>query len=310
MGSPLVPLALAGAAVVLLASGKKRKKSEAGAGTFLYSHPKPAAPPVYGGGAIPEDAPGAQSNWVERQKALQWISEIRFTTQDGGSVPLCGKCHPGAADGKPGKKTRAAIKAFQAIAGLDVDGEWDLREDLAMDKIVAAVMQDLPISCDPLVGYPAPFACFVQDGGDFGLMLIEGTKGVADESAVSPKPKPPAPAPSPSEAQKEYGPDELLVADAECNYILHQDMKWFDEQKRRAIGYALNGMTDSQAANEIHESMLADYIPLCLSLGRNSVGPGVKQFWDQNLAHVANMLKGYELLPETLEQDAIEMGLL
>ena len=315
MGSPLVPLALAGAAVVLLSSGKKRKKGGA-SGAFSYSPPSKASiPQIYGAGApLPPAEAASQTTWVDRQRALQAVSQVQFFAGDGGSISLCSKCHPGDADGKPGKKTRAAVKAFQAIAGLNVDGEWDIEEDRAMHKILTAISQELPIECDPLVGYPAPFACFTNADG-FALMLTEGAqseKSAAPSGKPTPSPKPgaPDPSPSPAESQKEYGPNELLVADAECNYILHQDMKWFDEQKRRAIEYALDGMTDSQAANEVHESMLADYIPLCLSLGRNGVGPGVKQFWDQNLAYVANMLKSYEFLPETLEQDAIDMGLL
>jgi len=315
MGSPLVPLGLAGAAVVLLSSGKKRKKSVSG-GPSSYNLPtNTPIPQVYGGAAAPSpEATESQTEWVDRQKALQAISQIEFFTKDGGSVSLCSKCHPGDADGKPGKNTRAAVKAFQAISGLSVDGEWDANEDRAMHRILTAVANELPISCDPLLGYPSPFACFVHGDG-FALMLVEGTEGTKPAPKAKPSPSPapapsPSPSPSPSEEQKEFGPDELLVADAECNYILHQDDKWFTEQRRRMIEYALDGMTDSQAATEIHESMLADYIPLCLSLGRNGVGSGVRQFWDVNLGHVASGLKTYDLLPDLLEEDAIKFGLL
>ncbi len=204
------------------------------------------------------------------------------------------------ADGKPGPNTKNAIKAFQAIAGLEVSGEWAAEEDRAMHRILTAVSQGLPLECDPLVGHPTPFGCF-SHGDSFALMLTDE----ADEARGQwPSPS------SPNAAPREYGPEDLLVTDPECNYIVYQDDGWFEEQNLRIIQYALDGMMDGDSAQEIHESMLADYTPLCLSLGRNGVGPGVKQFWDTNLAHVASKLKGYELLPETLEEDAIEYGLL
>ncbi len=113
-------------------------------------------------------------------------------------------------------------------------------------------------------------------------------------------------APSP----RQFGEDELLVADAECNYIIHRDDRWFDEQRRRTLAYAMDGAFDVVSAEEIHNSMLMDHIPLCFTLGRNGVGPGVKEFWDTNLAHVVADLQRYEVLPETIEEDAVKYGLL
>lgn len=298
MGSPLVPLALAGAAVYLLSSGKKRSKTAASS-KFSYTPIDPSAiPPGFRDGAPKGDSPEA---WVERQQALKKISEIEFIVSKDRRVPLCAKCDPKVIDGNPGPDTRNAIKAFQAIAGLDVHGEWGSDEDRAMHRILTAVSKGLPISCDPLLPYPTPFACFVHGEG-FALMLTQ-------DATPEPEPQPaPEPAPQPSDEGEDYGFD-LLKTDPECNYIVHQDDGWFHEQKLRIVEFALNGRMDETAAQEIHESMLADYIPLCLSLGRNGVGPGVKQFWDANLAHVASELKGYELLPETLEEDANELGL-
>ena len=304
MGTPLVPIALAGAAIFLLSSGKKRGGQTASG--FSYKPlPKGSIPQVYGG--LPPSGNQSTTTWIQRQEALTALSNIEFLSSSGQSIPLCSKCDPKGVDGKPGKNTLNAVKAFQALAGLDPTGEWKLEEDRAMHKILSAVSQGIPIECDPLVGYPAPFACFTYGDG-FALRLQEGA--TAPAKAPSPSAPKPKPAPTPSGEPVEYGPDELLVADAECNYILHQDDKWFTEQNRRVIEYALDGMTDVQAAEEIHESMLADYIPLCLSLGYSGIGPGVKQFWDVNLAHVVGRLKGYELLPETLEEDAIKYGLL
>ncbi len=307
MGS-FVPFALAGAVVVLASSGKKRRRKSAPTGFSYQPIPKKSIPQVYGGTGIPTQNGQSATTWIQRQEALKTISQIEFNTSTGGTVTLCSKCDPAAIDGKAGKNTRNAIRAFQAIAGLDVSGQWSGDEDQAMHRILTAISKGLPIECDPLSGgYPSPFACFVY-GDDYALMLQEGEVA---QPKTEPTPSPDKPKTEPTGTRpREYGPDEWLVADADCNQILHQDMKWFEEQRIRMITSALEGMTDAQAAREIHESMLADTIPLCLSLGRSGVGPGVGKFWDTNLAHVAAELRGYEILPETLEEDAIKFGLL
>ena len=311
MGNPLVPLVLAGAAAVLLSSGKKKKSSRKPKGPSYETPPSDEIPSIYRSGEIKEDASEAKSTWIERQEVLQWLAAVTFNTQDGGSFPLCSKCHPGTADGKPGKNTRAAIKAFQAISGMNVDGEWGPEEDAAMQGIMFAVKNDLMPRCDPLLGYPAPFACFVHEGGGFRLKFPEDTKGTPETLPDSePAPEPWSPEPAPPQDESEYGPDDLLVADAECNYILHQDDRWFDVQRIRCIEYALDGMTDAQAATEINESMLSDYIPLCMSLGRDGVGAGVRTFWDVNAGWINSLLQKYETLPDLLEDEAIEHGIL
>ncbi len=280
MVSPLVPIALAGAALYLLSSGKKRS---------------PRAARGISGGSIPESfgnagaSPTPTSSWEDRQIALTAISQIRFNVT-GGSLRLCAKCDPKGVTGSPGPETRSAIKAFQAITGLDVDGDWGVEEDMAMDAIRVSYEKGIPIPCDPLIALPSPFGCFLDDSR-YGLLPTTDARGTAEPPTT-------------------YTPDDLLVADADCNYIVHHDDEWFEVQKRRIIAYALEGATDPDSAREIHESMLADYIPLCLSLGRSGVGSGVGKFWDANLAHVANDLRRYDLLPETVEEDALRYGLL
>ena len=135
------------------------------------------------------------------------------------------------------------------------------------------------------------------------LYVLSGKKR-AKKSAGAPI------APGAEPAPRQFGEDELLVADPECSYIIHHDDKWFEEQKRRTLAYAMDGAFDVESAGEIHRSMLSDYIPLCLTLGRNGVGPGVRDFWDKNLAHVVADLQRYEILPETIDEDAAKYGLL
>lgn len=287
MGNPIIPVALLGGALILL-GGKKRSRPRSERAQAYQ------VPEAYG---IPESfhsAPSSESTWLERQRALKTISQVEF-----GSVPLCSKCDPGSIDGEPGPKTRSAIKAFQAIAGISVDGDWSTEEDLAMFRILSSIKEGKRIECDPLLGYPAPFACFASDEG-FVLELAEQSPS---ESVKPSKVKPEG-------KDSQYGPEDLLVTDPECNYVVHQDDRWFPEQKRRTIIYALAGMTDAEAALEVHESMMADYAPLCLSLGREGVGPGLKVFWNVNAGWINNLLMQYEALPQLLEEDAKAFGLL
>lgn len=289
MGTSLVPLALAGAAVLLLSNKGKARKSVASKGSSAFSY-KPIE-----SGSMPESYSGTRSTtWTDRQKALQLVSQIEFITRDGGSVRLCSRCDPMIVDGVPGPKTREAIQAFQAISGLPVTGEWSEQEDRAMHRILTSFSQDRPIACDPKISYPNPFFCVL---GEDGYSLVPKRGPELDPGPTHP-------------SESEYGPDDILVIDPECNYVLHQDNQWFVEQQRRAISYALEGLTDSEAAREIHESMLADYSPLCLSLGKKGVGPGVRQFWDVNVGWIGSLLKVYEAAPDRLEDDAIKFDIL
>lgn len=301
MSNPMiVPALIGGSALLLLTSGKKRskKKSEG----LTYTAPK-NVPPVYKGSAPKQ----VSSSWKERQEALKALASVKVRAPNGNSFPLCSRCDPGKIDGVVGPKTRSAVKAFQAIAGLEVTGEWGALEEGAMFHFLSAISAGNPIPCDPNASYPKEFACIALGGGKHGLQAkslpaVSGDRPATPGSTADDEPFVP-------ETPK-YRPDELLVADPECNYILHQDDKWFDVQKERVIRYALDGMFDSEAATEINESMLADYIPLCLTLGRDGVGPGVKQFWDANAVLIYNQLQAYEALPDMLEEDAREYGIL
>lgn len=144
---------------------------------------------------------------------------------------------------------------------------------------------------------PSPLIPLIAVGAALYVMSGKKRSKKSADSAIAP-------------ARPQFGEDELLVADAECNYIIHRSDKWLEEQKRRTLAYAMDGAFDVVSAEEIHDSMLMDHIPLCFTLGRNGVGPGVKEFWDANLAHVVADLQRYEVLPETIDEDASKYGLL
>lgn len=297
MPTALPIILLAGAAFLAVSSKKRAAKSSKPAdakGTFKYkSVEKKSIPETYKKALpAPKDL-ASTTSWEDRQDALLALSTVVFYDENGGEVKLC-NCDPGDVDGIPGVKTIAAIKAFQLLVGLEADGGWGVQEDLAMSKILKAVNEGKPIPCDPLNQPPLPFACFYYDKDTYGIMLTYASK---------PAPSPaPGPTPSPS-------PDTgIITADAECNYIVSQSDEWWKIQKRRIVEMALKDLFDAEAANEIHESMMADYLPFCLTLGYDGVGPGVKEFWKVNRAFIAKELWSYENFPETLEEDAEELG--
>lgn len=295
-------------------SGSKSKKSGRGsaAGGLTYKVPTGSKiPQIYGKDALtPPKTNDTESDWRNRQEALQALSKIRFNFQ-GTEASLCAKCDPQGVDGKAGKNTRNAVKAFQALAGLSVTGNWGETEDRAMFATLKSISSGLPIPCDPLLSYPSPLACFSLEDGSFGLMpsISSTSKSPSPSSSTDPNPQEPS-APAPAPSGPKYGPDELLVSDADCNFILHQDDGFFDEQRLLMIESALDGMTDGDTATEIHEEMMRRYIPMCLFLGKDQVGQGVKTWWSTNLAHVASSLNSYELLPDMLEEDAYKYGIL
>lgn len=303
MANPL-PLLIAGGALLLLASGKKRpkkKKAEPKQEGMEYNPPE-ELPPSHGG-----DTTDSSTTWVQRQEALKLLAQVKLRAQNGNLVPLCAKCDPGKVDGIVGDKTIAAVKAFQALAGLSVTGKWGTAEDSAMRSIFFAIEQGDEIPCNPDATYPAELACIALGDDEFGLQAksLPNTSPSNPSTPPSNAPKDPIVEPKPG-----YGPDELLVVDAECNYILHQSERWFDEQRNRVIAYALEDMVDAQAANEINDSMLADYIPLCFTLGRLGVGPGVREFWDANVGLIFTQLQAYAAVPDVLEEDAHKYGIL
>lgn len=109
---------------------------------------------------------------------------------------------------------------------------------------------------------------------------------------------------------EEWGPDDILVPDPECNYMRHIADEFFEIQRRRAAEYALEGNTMGEDALAIHQEMVEEYMPLCASLGREGVGPGVREWWNQNVSHVAGILSEYQHSPDSLEEDAEKYGLV
>jgi len=120
----------------------------------------------------------------------------------------------------------------------------------------------------------------------------------------------PRPTPAPAPSDKEWTPADVIVMDADCAYMLHISDELFKLQRKRAAQYALEGDTTYKDAESIHQEMVEEYAPLCASLGREGVGNGVRQWWDENTKWIYNVLREYEMLPDALEQDAESFGLL
>ena len=74
--------------------------------------------------------------WKQRQ---QWLKDAGHD--------------PGPIDGKPGKKTYAAVKSFQKEAGLKVDGEWGPKTE----KAVRDALKGKPDAPPPFVAPPPTF---------------------------------------------------------------------------------------------------------------------------------------------------------
>jgi len=125
--------------------------------------------------------------WKERQ---QWLKDAGFD--------------PGPVDGKPGKKTNAAVKAFQKSAGLKVDGEWGPKTE----KAIRLALKDKPDAPPPFVAPLPPlfgkpkyeemigdveldddfYACFVDLTGKSNFKDKEGRrlrKGVRKHTAIT-----------------------------------------------------------------------------------------------------------------------------
>ena len=252
-------------------------------------------PPAYADPSVGH-AEKSSTSWEDRQGALKLLSQFTFSAAGKKSIPVCAKCDPGNVDGKPGPKTTAAVKAFQELAMLAADGLWDSEEDAAMFRIFEALKKGAPLECDPLHKYDGPLGCFLHGKRYILAPTLANGK-------TTPK-LPPAPQLSDDVAEL------AVVADPGCNHIISSSPKWYNELKKRTIGYALDGATGHEAAQEIVEGMLADHLPLCLTLGQNGVGDGVSDFWTMNLTNTKNLLQAYEYLPLTLEEDAEAFGLL
>jgi hypothetical protein len=70
--------------------------------------------------------------WRERQ---QWLTDAGYA--------------PGAVDGKPGRKTEAAVRAFQKDHGLEVDGMWGAKTQTAMEKALKEKSKPVPVPSIP-----------------------------------------------------------------------------------------------------------------------------------------------------------------
>lgn len=222
------------------------------------------------------------STWAQRQAALKLVSEFELALEGGGSVFLCSKCDPKSSSGSPDALTIDAVKAFQAISGIPVSGEWGHVEEQAMRSMLEALGSDpIRIECDPLVAYPAPFGCFVH-GDAFYLAL-------ADELEAA-------------------GQPHLLTVSGSCEHI-EATSGWHDELKAHCISSALLGATDPESARVIVESLLSRHAPECVLLGRENIGSDAAKFWDDNLNKAAATLEDYEYSAELLEKDAKRFGL-
>ncbi len=287
MTSPVVPLMFAGAAVYLLSQGKRRS-----GGTS-----KEPGPYIVPAESLPEEflKSGSSSNWKQRQEALVALAGVEFNLRDGRSVKICARCHPGRTDGEMDDATRSAIKSFQAFSGLDVTGEWGVVEDRSMARVLRAIDSDEPIICDPISDYPAPLYCAEISGMDGNFLHEKKEGGPTVEDMLEPE---------------QWTPHDVLVSDPECNYIIHESAEFVNAQKIMSLEYALDGMDDIESAEEIHERLMAEYLPLCLTLGKDGVGEGMQIWWSHNVILILSDLKTYATLPELLEEDAIKYGLL
>jgi len=296
MSNPL-PLLLAGGAILILASGKKKRSGKSAPKAGMGYEPPKELPSSY-------KESSTSKTWKERQEALKALSQIMIRAENGNEIPLCARCDPGPITGVADQATKNAVMAFQTLAGLNVSGEWGEEEDEAMFRILSAIQAGKPIPCDPMGNYGPGLAC-VSSNGEFGIQA----QSLPDPS----RPTTPAgqasddPFVGPTEPDEDE-PAPIVVADDDCAYILQTNDAWYDEQKFRVIVKALDGEFDSAAVNDILDGMLAEYLPQCHTLGRDGVGPGVRQFWDANGKMIYDKLQAYKFLPDLLEEDASEYG--
>lgn len=143
-----------------------------------------------------------------------------------------------------------------------------------------------------------------QWGEETERAMLEMLRKLESEGLPVPKP---GPGPSPD---TQWGPDDIIVMDPQCNQMLHIDDSLFSTQRKRAAEYALDGNTTHADAQSIHQEMVEEYAPLCASLGKEGVGSGVRAWWDKNVLWIYNVLREYEMLPNALEEDAEAFGLL
>ena len=122
MANPILLLGL-GAAALLMFGGKKKAVSS---GASSYEEPPPA--PKSG----PSGSTASKKVWRERQNALAYIT----------GFGICA-CSPGKIDGIYGNKTKNALKAFQAYAGISQTGKWDNATNEAMKAALLKATQNI-----------------------------------------------------------------------------------------------------------------------------------------------------------------------
>jgi len=79
-----------------------------------------------------DEAMVAQSSWKDRQ---QWLEDLGFD--------------PGPVDGKPGRKTQAALREFQKSRGLEADGVWGPKTQRTMAAALQVAGKPVPPSFVP-----------------------------------------------------------------------------------------------------------------------------------------------------------------
>ena len=112
--------------------------------------------------------------WKKRQ---QWLKDAGYD--------------PGPVDGKPGRKTEKAVRAFQESAGLKVDGEWGPKTEKAIRQTLAGTSDAPPpyVAPPPTLGKPRYremigdveldddfYACFVDLTGKSNVKDSKGRR--------------------------------------------------------------------------------------------------------------------------------------
>lgn len=135
MANPIIILGAAGLGLLLLAGGKKRRKStgydpsaappyEPGAYDNYQPGDTPAAPPR-GNTKGPSGEDAGSEIWVNRQTAMKYLADFGVCNSN-----------PGKIDGKPGPATVEAIYGLQTCMGMIPDGKWSA----AIDKKLHTLM--------------------------------------------------------------------------------------------------------------------------------------------------------------------------
>ncbi len=126
MANALPLLVLAGGAALLLGKKKKKTSPVARQPSTTVEVPPTQPPAVVTKG--PSGGTASTQTWRSRQEALTFVATMTGCDSN-----------PGSIDGKYGSKTRAAVRGFQACAGIGVDGRWGSRTESAMKKMLAEI---------------------------------------------------------------------------------------------------------------------------------------------------------------------------